>query len=53
MLLDQATGNAEPLRAALNGAIAYVGTFARSKAMSEATAASKQRPSAGMRAYRQ
>jgi AcrR family transcriptional regulator len=39
MLLDHASGNAEPLRAALNGAIAYIGTFATSKALSEATAA--------------
>jgi TetR/AcrR family transcriptional repressor of nem operon len=39
MLLDQACGNAEPLRAALNGAIAYIETFASSKALSEATAA--------------
>jgi TetR/AcrR family transcriptional regulator, transcriptional repressor for nem operon len=31
MLLDQASGNAEPLRAALNGAIAYIETFASSK----------------------
>jgi len=31
MLLDQASGNAEPLRAALNGAIAYIETFAAAK----------------------
>jgi AcrR family transcriptional regulator len=31
MLLDQAAGNAEPLRAALNSAIAYIETFATSK----------------------
>jgi TetR/AcrR family transcriptional regulator, transcriptional repressor for nem operon len=31
MLLDQATGSAEPLRAALNSAIAYIETFATSK----------------------
>jgi TetR/AcrR family transcriptional repressor of nem operon len=43
MLLDQASGNAEPLRAALNGAIAYIETFASSKALSEATAAATQR----------
>jgi AcrR family transcriptional regulator len=39
MLLDHASGSAEPLRAALNGAIAYIETFASSKALSEATAA--------------
>jgi AcrR family transcriptional regulator len=43
MLLDEAYGNAEPLRAALNGAIAYIATFASSKALSEATAAVPQR----------
>jgi AcrR family transcriptional regulator len=32
MLLDEAYGNAEPLRAALNGAIAHIETFANSKA---------------------
>jgi AcrR family transcriptional regulator len=36
MLLDQAAGNAEPLRAALNGAIAHIETFASGKALSEA-----------------
>jgi TetR/AcrR family transcriptional repressor of nem operon len=42
MLLDDAYGNAEPLRAALGGAIA-IETFAGSKALSEATAAATQR----------
>jgi TetR/AcrR family transcriptional regulator, transcriptional repressor for nem operon len=37
MLLDQAAGNAEPLRAALDGAIAHIETFASGKALSEAT----------------
>jgi AcrR family transcriptional regulator len=47
MLLDHASGNAEPLRAALNGAVAYIETFASSTAgstgMSEATIAATQR----------
>jgi hypothetical protein len=34
MLLDQSSGNAEPLRAALNGAIAYIETFAARDSMS-------------------
>lgn len=43
MLLDQASGNAEPLRAALNGAIAYIETFAGREATSEATPAARKR----------
>jgi AcrR family transcriptional regulator len=41
MLLNEAYGSAEPLRAALNGAIAYIATFASSKASSEAVAAAR------------
>jgi hypothetical protein len=43
MLLDEALGNAEPLRAALNGAIAYIETFAGIETMSEATPAARER----------
>jgi hypothetical protein len=48
-LLDEAYGSAEPLRAALNSAIAYIETFATSKALSEAAAAATQRHSNGSR----
>lgn len=41
MLLDLAIGSVEPLRAALNGAIAYVGTFAGDKAAGEKAAGDK------------
>jgi TetR/AcrR family transcriptional repressor of nem operon len=44
MLLDEAFGSAEPLRAALNSAIAHIATFASSEAVSEATAAAPQTP---------
>lgn len=42
MLLDEDSGNAEPLRAALNGAIACIETFASSNTMSEAMATARQ-----------